>query len=52
MAEKEKPFNIRSWDDLREALATMKPRTKLFLMVETEMKRRGHWRKRRPRTGE
>lgn len=45
MPDKEKPFTMSSWDDLRRELAAMKPRSKLFLLVEAEVKKRGHWRR-------
>lgn len=45
---KEKPWTIHSWEDLREALAEMKPRSKLYEIVKSEVKKRGHW-KQRPR---
>lgn len=40
---KEKPWSIHSWEDLRKELATMKPRSKLFEIIKTEVKKRGHW---------
>jgi hypothetical protein len=48
MDKKEKPFSIYDWEDLREELAAMKPRSKLYEIVKAEMVKRGHWRKRRP----
>jgi hypothetical protein len=51
MAEKEsyspkneRGFTMKSWDDLRHALETMKPKSKLYVMVQAEMKKRQNWR--------
>jgi hypothetical protein len=44
----EKPWTIHSWDDLRFELGKMKPRSKLYEIVKSEVKKRGHW-KQRPR---
>jgi hypothetical protein len=46
MADKEKPWNIDSWEELRQALAEMRPRTKLYDIVKSEMEKRGRWKKR------
>lgn len=39
----ERGFNMQSWEDLRKALITMKPGTKLYILVQQEMKKRGNW---------
>jgi hypothetical protein len=41
----EKPFTISSWEDLRRELSSMKPRSKLFEIVKTEISKRGYWRR-------
>lgn len=43
MTDKEKPWSIHSWTNLRVELAQMKPRSKLFEIVKAEVKKRGHW---------
>jgi hypothetical protein len=47
--KKEKPFNIYDWEDLRDELARMKPRSKLYEIVKAEIIRRGNWKKRSPK---
>lgn len=39
----ERGFSMQSWEDLRIALAAMKPGTKLYILVQQEMKKRGNW---------
>lgn len=48
MDKKEKPFNITNWEELRDELASMKPRSKLYEIVKAEMLKRGHWRRKSP----
>jgi hypothetical protein len=43
MSEKEKPWTIDSWEELRLALAEMKPRSKLYTIIKDEITRRKHW---------
>ena len=38
-------WTIHSWDELREALASMKRRSKLYEMVKTEMTKRNQWKR-------
>jgi hypothetical protein len=40
---KEGPFPYESWEDLREALEEMKPRSKLYETIKAEMIKRGRW---------
>jgi len=39
----ERGFTMQSWEDLRIALTAMKPGTKLYILVQQEMKKRGNW---------
>lgn len=40
----EKPWTIGSWEELRQAVEEMKPRSKLYEIIKSNMKKRGHWR--------
>jgi len=40
----ERGWNIRSWEELRVALSKMGPHSKLYKVVQAEMKKRGNWR--------
>lgn len=42
---KKELWYIESWEDFREALAEMKPRSKLFETIRVEMEKRGRWKK-------
>ena len=46
MTDKEKPFTMQSWEDLRRELKSASRRSKLWLIVREEMKLRGHYRAR------
>lgn len=35
-----------NYDELEKELRAMKPRSKLFILVRSEMERRGHWKRR------
>lgn len=45
----EKPWTIDSWEELRLALGEMKPRSKLYEIVKSEVIKRGNWKKRSPK---
>lgn len=36
-------FNIHTWDELRAALAVMKPQSKLYEIVKDELTKRSRW---------
>jgi hypothetical protein len=40
----ERGWNIKSWQEFRQAEETMKPKSKLHNTVKAEMKKRGNWR--------
>lgn len=48
MTDKEKPWTIYSWEDLRIALAEMQPRSKLHEIIKAEIVKRGNWKRRSP----
>jgi len=50
MPDKEKPWTIDSWEELRIELDKMKPRSKLFELVKSEIVKRGNWKRRSPRS--
>lgn len=39
----ERGWNISNWEEFRAALAEMSPRSKLFKTIQSELKKRGHW---------
>lgn len=43
--KQEKPWTIMSWGELREALATMQPKSKLYEIVKAEVQKRDHWKR-------
>jgi hypothetical protein len=38
-------WTIENWEEFREALRTMKPRSKLYETIKAELVQRGRWKK-------